>query len=439
MPNLTQLRIAAREIFDTALQAVDSGDAVRKALHCQGSDLIIRGEALGIGNQKIYSVACGKAAPAMAAALEQQLGNHFSRGLLSGPASARAELSSRWQRHEGGHPLPNESSLLAANAAFELLDHANNENALLIFLISGGGSAMLESPANDDVSLADLRIANKVLVKCGASIGEINAVRRAFSAVKGGKLAARASECEQITLIVSDVPRGQEWNVASGPTLDPPADAPLAREVIERYRLQNQLPPSILKVIDSQTERGIVTSQLRQHFVLLDNQTALEAAAQAARERGFVTEIADDISDQPIEEGCALLLDRLDRMRNVHGGSGKIVCLISGGEFSCPVRGDGIGGRNLETALRLAIDRRLPQFNAAAICAGSDGIDGNSSSAGAIIDSTTFNRAQAIGLEPHDFLERSDSYSFFTTLGDVLSTGRTGTNVRDVRIVVAET
>jgi len=413
-----------------------------------GSCVRVCGLDIELGSRKVYSIAIGKAAAPMAFALEGQLGDLFAGGFMSGSfpppevigvkAMHEWQLRTRWRWVDGGHPLPNRSSLTAAEETFQVLDRANAAKALILFLISGGGSAMIEWPIDNNISLLDLRRANKVLVNCGASIGEINAVRRAFSSVKGGELAALAPNCEQITLIVSDVPTGQEWNVASGPTLAPPADAPRAREVIDKYRLQDQLPPSILKVIDSQTERGILTSQPRQHFVLLDNQTALDAAAQAARNRNFITEIADDISDQPIEEGCALLLDRLDRMRNIHRGSGKIVCLISGGEFSCPVRGDGIGGRNLETALRLAIDKRLHQLNAAAICAGTDGIDGNTRAAGAIIDSTTLNRAQAIGLEPHDFIERSDSYSFFTALGDVLSTGRTGTNVRDVRIVLAD-
>jgi glycerate 2-kinase len=184
------------------------------------------------------------------------------------------------------------------------------------------------------------------------------------------------------------------------------------------------------------------SESLRQHFVLLDNQSALDAAAKAAQRLGYTTEIAWDISDQPIETGCSQLFDKLAELRT--GGSANEttdkVCLISGGEFACPVRGEGIGGRNLETALRLACSRNSslsPNEHFVALCAGTDGIDGNSPAAGAIIDSTTIARAQAIGLDPEAFLERSDAYSFFVALGDVVATGPTGTNVRDIRILLA--
>ncbi len=441
MPITSQLREAAREIFDQTLAAVDPSDAVRRAVTKEGSRLRICDSTVDVTNRPIYAIAIGKAATAMSAALDNRVGDLLSAGLLTGPAnddeSARPK---RWHLYQGGHPLPNENSLEAASHAFSLLERANKERALIIFLISGGGSAMMEWPATDDISLADLRSANKTLVACGASISEINSIRRAFSAVKGGKLAARAPDCDQITLIVSDVTAGQDWEVASGPTLDPPADAPDAQEIIERYQLSGRMPPVIVKRIDAQTAKSSVAMQrLGRHFVLLDNDSALHAAAESARARGFVTEIADDISDQPIEEGWALLLSRLEALRETNRGSGKTICLVSGGEFSCPVGGDGIGGRNLETALRLANDRRLARLPAAGVCAGTDGIDGNSPAAGALIDDTTLIRAQAIALAPADFLKRSDSYSFFVALGDVLSTGLTGTNVRDVRILLSYT
>jgi hydroxypyruvate reductase len=301
---------------------------------------------------------------------------------------------------------------------------------------------MLERPLDEDITLADLQTANTALVNCGASITEINAVRRAFSAVKGGRLAMRTPDCDQITLIVSDVPEGEERNVASGPTLIPADDAPNSVEVIDRYDLRTQLPEIILRVIESNPgSPGCKSTSLR-HLVLLDNRSALEAAAEAARRRGFTTEIAGDISDQPIEEGCTQLLSRLDTLRDrgrtEQSSEANAVCLISGGEFSCPVRGEGLGGRNLETALRLATDQSLSSStDFIALCAGTDGLDGNSPAAGAIIDNTTRARAEAIDLNPSTFIDRSDAYSFFVALGDAIATGVTGTNVRDVRILLA--
>ena len=215
MPNLTQLRLAAREIFDETLRAVDAGAAVRRAVRLDGLQLSVCETTIDIRNRGIYSVAIGKAAFPMAQALEQELGDWFTAGLMSGPSlpgsrdMAASQLSTRWRSQAGGHPLPNQTSLLAATEAFELLQRANEERALVIFLISGGGSAMLEWPVNDEITLADLRAANKALVNCGASISEINAVRRAFSDIKGGRLAARAADCDQPGQYATRVGRGE--------------------------------------------------------------------------------------------------------------------------------------------------------------------------------------------------------------------------------------
>jgi len=459
MSNLTPLRLAAREIFDETLRAVDAGEAVRGAVRLKDTRLSIRDTTIDLGNRSIYSIAIGKAAVPMALALESVLGGRLAGGLvagaianeLSGPIGAMppGKLTTRWRCFQGGHPFPNSTSLLAARDAFALLRRANGERALIIFLISGGGSAMIEWPISNDISLADLRAANQVLVNSGASISEINAVRRAFSAIKAGRLAAHAPDCDQITLIVSDVLPDDERNVASGPTLAPAEYGPQAQEVIARYDLAGRLPEAILRIAPAPPVKSDQirndSSQLREHFVLLDNNSALEAAATAAKRRGFVTEVARDVSDQAIEIGCEQMITRLEQLRRQKRdhSSKTLLCLISGGEFACPVRGDGLGGRNLETALRMAVDyqKRLTnedqESNFVALCAGTDGIDGNSPAAGAIVDHTTIQRARAIGLDAEDFIKRSDAYSFFVALGDAIATGPTGTNVRDVRILLS--
>ncbi len=453
MPNLTQLRLAAREIFNEALRAVDAGAAVRRAVRLEDLRLSVCDTVIDRPTQRpIYAIAIGKAALSMAIALEDILGERLGAGVIAGPmarqpqvgtlASLPRKLITRWKWVEGGHPLPTKHSLSAAHECFDLLKHANEEGALLIFMISGGGSAMVEWPISEEITLGDLRTANKALVNCGASITEINSVRRAFSAVKGGRLAARAPQCDQITLIVSDVPPGEERNVASGPSLAPSKAAPDAREVIGKYNLRSRVPETILRAIDAGPAASSPTdsTSLRMHLVLLDNESGLKAAAEAARRRGFVTEIAEDISDQPIEDGCMALVQRLVQFRartEKRSNPEESVCLISGGEFACPVRGDGIGGRNLETALRLAMSPGLSGSESfVAICAGTDGTDGNSPAAGAIVDGSTIERARAIGLEPKDFLDRSDAYSFFVAIGDAIATGPTGTNVRDVRMLL---
>ncbi|HEX7331175.1 MAG TPA: DUF4147 domain-containing protein [Pyrinomonadaceae bacterium] len=416
MPDLNQLHRHAREIFDHALSSVDPRVAVKQAIKVNGPVVEIGGACLDVSSQPIYSIAIGKAATSMAIGLEEALG---------------AKLTGRVLTASGGHPLPNEDSLAAAQAAFELLDRANAEEAIVVFLISGGGSAMIEWPASDDISLADLRAANQILVTCGASITEVNAVRRAFSAVKGGGLARRAPRARKFTLIVSDTNPGDEASVASGPTMNTPPDAPQARDVIERYQLETRLPPSILSAVRAGTsqEEGLAPA----HVVLLDNQTALDAAHSKALALGYISAIHHDISEQPIDTGCDLLLSRLSAEPTT-----QPFCAISGGEFSCPVRGDGRGGRNLETVLRCAI--RLAESNDGQhhviLSAGTDGIDGNSPAAGAIADETTISRAQDLGLDAYEYLARSDSYGFFERLNTLIVTGPTGTNVRDLRILL---
>jgi glycerate 2-kinase len=416
LPNLNQLNRCAREIFDAVLASVDPRQAVKQAIARDGPMVEVCGERFDASSTSVFAIALGKAAAAMAHGLEDALGQSLTRGVISAPPFAEP-LSQQWEIYEGGHPLPNEASVDAAEAAFNLLDWANDVSGVVIYLVSGGGSAMMEWPAGPGISLDDLRRTNELLVGCGARINEINAVRRAFSALKGGRLAQRAPLARSVTLIVSDTNRGDEGSVASGPTL-PATDTTDPLDVINRYRLA--LPKSVLQSLALKSMSSLTSP----YQVLLGNWTALEAAEQKARELGFAPIIAHHISEQPIQDGCDLLL----------ASSEHTNCLISGGEFSCPVRGNGIGGRNLETALRCAMN--LADRNGLVLSAGTDGIDGNSPAAGAIADETTIARARSLGLNPTEFLARSDSYTFFEKLTDLIVTGPTGTNVRDLRLVL---
>ena len=401
------LREDARLIFDHALSSVDPRFAVKQSV-----------TQLNVSSHPIYSIAIGKAATSMALGLDDALRENLTAGVL---VSSTPHNSKRWQSFIGGHPLPNDASLAAARAAFALLDRANEQNAIVIFLISGGGSAMIEWPVSDDISLRDLRAANQDLISCGASIAEINSVRRAFSDVKAGGLARRSPRAQMFTLIVSDTNPGDEASVASGPTLAAPPDAPKAIEVVEHYGLDTILPGSIMNAIgQTKTSPNPIGGS---HVVLLDNQTAKNAAHQKAIELGFACSILDNINEQPIQEGCDLLVANPSSS-------------ISGGEFSCPVRGDGRGGRNLETALRCAISLQNENSHTVVLSAGTDGIDGNSPAAGALADETTIQRARNLSLDADQYLARSDSYTFFEQLNDLFVTGPTGTNVRDLRILL---
>ncbi|HEY0384973.1 MAG TPA: MOFRL family protein, partial [Pyrinomonadaceae bacterium] len=292
----------------------------------------------------------------------------------------------------------------------------------------------------------------RALVQSGASIGEINAVRRAISAVKGGGLATLAPHAIQLSLIISDTNSGEESNVASGPTFIHPPDTSSALDVVARYGLAARLPSSILRAVaqaQAVKPAPATNESLRKHYVLLTNEDAKAAAESAALARGFHVEVAGDIVEQEIASGCAQLLERL---RSAHGRAasmGHVSCLLSGGEFACPVRtAHGRGGRNSETALRLALEiaaesaksgrAAIPlAAHTVALLAGTDGIDGNSPAAGALSDETTLARAQSLGLNALQSLETSDAYTFFQKLGDSIMTGPTDTNVRDLRILLA--
>jgi hydroxypyruvate reductase len=463
---LPQLREAALEIFGAALRSCDAQEAVRRAVHLKGTSLNICDTEfdLSTSHGRLYSIAIGKAAHKMAAALDELLGERLKAGLVAGlplretgdPLSSAAHrassLSKRWRVFAGGHPLPNEESLAAARAAFELLSRADNERALVIFLISGGGSALLEWPRDERVTLKELREANQMLVHCGASIAEINAVRRAISAVKGGGLARRAPHAEQVSLIISDTNRGEESAVASGPTLAPPHNAPDPSVVVARYDLTSHLPASILRALaqSDSTKNKLPGETIGKHYVLLTNGDAVAAAAAAARRRGFIVEIASDIIEQEIDDGCTQLTARLlaayRRAATARAVGERPLCLLSGGEFACPVRGQGLGGRNSETALRLALKMReqlmresidAAPSHTVALSAGTDGIDGNSPAAGALSDETTIKRAQSLNMDAQEYLSTSDAYSFFAALNDAIMIGPTGTNVRDVRVLLA--
>lgn len=452
MNELAELRRAAREIFDAALAAVDARRAVLDAVELDGATLRVgdsRFELRG-ATPKVYSVATGKAAAAMASALDARLGEAFAGGVISSSPSD-LKPSGRWRAYAGGHPLPNAESLEAARAAFGLLREADYAGAPVIFLVSGGGSAMLELPRDERLTLEELREANRVLVTCGAPIEEVNAVRRALSAVKGGGLAVRAPRVAQATLVVSDVAAGRAYDVASGPTLAAPPDAPGVADIVARHGLASRLPASVVRALEEAGTRSHVQPSpeaQRTFHVLLDNESACGAAVRAARARGFAVEYARDIVGQHVEEGAAELVSRLLALHAREGAAGaRGVCLISGGEFSCPVRGGGTGGRNSETALRvafefdekvlMAVGAGLVPKHSVALCAGTDGIDGNSPAAGALADETTVRRAQALGLDARKSLDESDAYSLFERLGDSADTGPTGTNVRDVRILLA--
>jgi glycerate-2-kinase len=438
VPNQAARRAHAQAVFAAALAAVDPVAAVRGSVAVDGARVVIAGREISSAEhpRRIVSVSIGKAAYTMAAGLDQALGSGLRGGIAVGPAGATnhdaANSLLRWQCLPGSHPFPTEASFAAGRTVLDFVRAHDDDRYAIVFLISGGGSAMLELPIDPRITAEPLAELNSLFLSSGAAIAEINVVRRSLSAIKGGRLAAMAPNATLVSLIVSDTAPGDDASVASGPTIAPPSDGPTAHEVLVKYELIDKLSAVLRQLIDS--TRAKVPAQTDRpnalYEVILQNADALNSAASKARELDYDVHLASDISDQEIDAGCRALVEQL-RANNLS----RPLCLLSGGEFACAVHGKGTGGRNSESALRIAMAADEFGFRArfTALCAGTDGIDGNSRAAGAIADESTLKRARKIGLDAGEFLQRSDSFSFFAALGDNVITGVTGTNVRDIR------
>ena len=297
----------------------------------------------------------------------------------------------------------------------------------------------MELPLDPRQSLDNIRSLNQLLVTCGASIDEINAVRKHASAIKGGRLAVAAANATKLTLAISDVPPGKESALASGPTIPDPTTSADVCCILDRYNLREKLPTSFRDWFASanlpETPKKNHPTFANSHFsLLLTSHDLFHAAHHAAEAEGFLTCCDNSTDDWPLERAVDFLLAQLEELRRANPG--QRVALISDGEISSAVTGRGIGGRN--SAFVLACVEKIAGSPVVVLSAGTDGIDGNSSAAGAVADGTTLSRAQAQGLSPREFFTRSDSFSFFQQLSDAIVTGPTGNNLRDLRILLAE-
>jgi hydroxypyruvate reductase len=280
---------------------------------------------------------------------------------------------------------------------------------------------------------------NRTLVTCGASIEEINALRKHVSAVKGGRLAVAARRATKLSVAVTDVPAGNESALASGPTLPDPTSVAYVDAIFEKYDLLKKFPSRLRQWIENgkmpETPKFDHSCFANAHFLLLLGMDDLfHPAHHAAEARGCVTRCDNSTDDWPVDLAAEFLLEQLENLRR--DNPGRRVALIADGEVSSPVTGDGIGGRN--SAFVLACLEKIAGKQIAVLSAGTDGIDGNSPAAGAVADGETLEMARAIGLDPADVFPRSDAFTFFARLDEVIVTGPTGNNLRDLRVLIAE-
>jgi glycerate 2-kinase len=431
------MKQTAERVFRHTLAAIDIPSALARKLQRSDSRICVGTTEIDLRDfSEIVAIAFGKAALAMADGLTSILSPEFPpNGVLVVPAAPQRELPG-WKTFVGGHPLPTAESFAAGRAILDRLAGCG-ERTLIFFLISGGGSALVEQPLDPRVGLKDVQQLHSALVTCGAPIEEINIVRKHLSATKGGRLAAAAPFSTKLTFALSDVPEGQESALASGPTVPDPTTLQNMQEIIRGYALLRKLPTWLGQVIEQATlpetpKEGDPAFARARFEILLGEHDLLHAAHHCCEAEGFLCMVDIETDGWPLEKAADHLLSELANLKKQYPR--KRVAIFAGGELSSPVMGNGIGGRN--SAFALICATKIAGQKIAVLSAGTDGIDGNSPAAGAVADGESLSRARAAGLDAEDFLGRSDAYNFFARLNDAVITGPTGNNLRDLRILL---
>ena len=439
------MRDVARDIFTTALKNASIESAFARNVHCERRVLRIGDDLHDLDSyNRVFVVSIGKAAHTMVAALEAQVGGSLE-GIVASPVEPASQVRG-FRYFRGGHPTPTAESIRAANAILKSLTSLDS-TSLAIFMISGGGSSVVEKPVvilkdtlkDDEISLPDLAATYRTLVHSGAPIAEINAIRKHLSAVKGGRLAQAAYPAQQVSILVSDVPDDTPDALASGPTMPDSSSIHDCERIAAKYGLVDQFPQSVADLfrqhaLDETPKSDDPAFVRARWWTVLSNRVAIDKAAAAATRAGFAVEVDNSCDDWPYDKAAAYLLNRL---RELHRTVSR-VCLISGGEVTVTVRNGGVGGRNQQFALTCA--EEISGDDITVLSAGTDGIDGNSPAAGAVVDGSTIARVdvRAGSVEAvRQALSGFNAYPLFDAIGDTVVTGPTGNNLRDLRILLA--
>ena len=431
------LRRHAMQILSAAVDAADPAAAIGRTLHRDGRRLRVGAHTLALPPAaRVFVIGAGKASARMAAAVESRLGDLIAGGVVVTKYGHGAALS-RVALVEAGHPLPDAAGLAGARRAAEVAAAAGPDDLVLV-LLSGGGSALLPLPV-EGITLEEKGAATDLLLRAGATITELNAVRKHLSRIKGGGLARLAAPATVVALVLSDVLHNPLDVIASGPTVPDPTTFADALAAVDRYGLRDQLPAAVREHLErgaagraAETPKpGDAVFARSVAVVIGDITVAAAAAAERAQALGYAIRL------EPVDvEGEARVVGErfgalLRDLRAGGAGSALPACVLMGGETTVTVRGAGRGGRNQEFALAAAgpLDG-LPQTLLVAF--GTDGTDGPTDAAGAVADGTTLARARARGLDAAAALATNDAYPFFAALGDLIVTGPTGTNVNDL-------
>jgi glycerate 2-kinase len=474
---LETLHTTATDIFTGALAACNIASAFDRRLRFEGNVLHrLLPDGSGPSSidlsqyKRIFVIALGKAAgPMLEVLLNRMKRRKGLRGICCWNQLPK-ERNWRFRYFEGGHPLPNEDTFASARATLAMLRKAKKDT-LIFYLISGGGSAMFDLPLDPEITLDEAIAFHHALLASGAPINEINTLRKHFSAVKGGRLAMAAPEAMKVSLLLPDVPLRTLDALSSGPTSPDHSTVSEVRELLTKYNLAEKFPPSVqgffaredlpespgskarrptflpkLPWTDAVLTRRVTAAAAMKDEdeafrdsvfeILLSSHDLVENARALAQKAGFYTVVDNSCDDWDYAAAARYLLERFHALRAAH----ERVCLISVGEVTVTLnRTPGAGGRNQQFALACALDlEKYPSAHLTVLSAGSDGIDGNTQSAGAIADPTTVARARAFGFDPEQSLAEFNACPLLTALGDSVVTGPTGQNLRDLRLLIAE-
>lgn len=439
----TRMRNEARRIFDAGLKAVDPQLALQRCCTLENAArLRIGSELCRLSDyERVRVIGFGKAAAVMAQALEARLQDRLDQGLVVVKYGHAAPLQ-RIEVVEAGHPVPDDAGADGAQRILALAQSCG-ERDLLLCLISGGGSALLPLPA-PGLTLADKQQTSRILIDCGADIHEINAVRKHISAIKGGLLARAAHPARLIALILSDVVGDNLDVIASGPCTADSSTFSDCLAIIDRYGIAESLPTAVVAHLEAGARNqapetpkpGDPVFATVSNHIIGSNIDALQAARRQAESLGYPALILSSQIVGDTGQAAAFHAAVIREIARTGHPLPAPACVLSGGETTVVVRGDGLGGRNQEFALALIPHIAGHEARVVVLSAGTDGTDGPTDAAGAVVDAGSLARAQALGLDAANYLRNNDAYRFFQKTGELLITGPTQTNVMDMRVIL---
>jgi hydroxypyruvate reductase len=428
-------------IFQAGINAVDPVHAIKNLVKQEGDRLLVGEKNYDLSQfEKISVIGTGKASAAMARAMEETLGERLNSGLVITKYGHALSLD-RVKVIEAGHPVPDEAGFQGAQHIVQFLEQ-RKENDLIFFLISGGGSALLPYPS-EGLTLGDKQEVTKILLDVGANIHEINALRKHLSWIKGGRLAKLAHPAALVSLVLSDVIGDDLDSIASGPTVPDHSTFNDCLNILEKYQISERIPSVAAEIfrkgargeIEETPKPGDPAFERTQNLIIGSNIMAVQAAASKAEELGYNTLILSTYIQGETRDVARAHAAIAKEILSSGNPIKKPACVLSGGETTVTIRGKGKGGRNQEFSLAAAMDIDGLE-NVLLFSAGTDGTDGLTDAAGAMVDGSTVSRAKELGLNPDIYLRENDSYHFFEALEDLVITGPTHTNVMDLRIVL---